>query len=49
MTGWLLALVGAIYLAVAVGYWREGNAGMCLAFGSYSLANLGFILSTWRF
>lgn len=48
MNAWLLALVGAIYLAVAVGYWREGNAGMCLAFACYSGANFGFILAAWR-
>jgi hypothetical protein len=48
MNVWLLALVGIIYLAVAVGYWREGNAGMTISFIAYSLANLGFILAAWR-
>jgi hypothetical protein len=48
MNVWLLALVGIIYLAVAIGYWREGNAGMTISFIAYSLANLGFILAAWR-
>lgn len=42
MSAALLLVVGAIYLLVAVGYWRAGRPGMALAFVAYGLANLGF-------
>ncbi len=44
MNTWLLSIVGAIYLWVGLGYWREGRHGMALAFFAYALANLGFVL-----
>jgi hypothetical protein len=44
----ILVIVGIIYLAVAIGYWQEGNVGMSVSFVAYSLANLGFILAAWR-
>jgi hypothetical protein len=48
MNGWLLAVVGTIYLACSVNYWRDGDAGMALAFAAYALANVGFILAGVR-
>ena len=48
MNVWLLTVVGLIYLAVAIGYWQEGNVGMSVSFVAYSLANAGFILAAWR-
>ena len=48
MNGWLLGIVGCIYLACAVNYWRDGDAGLALAFLCYSGANLGFILAGVR-
>lgn len=44
----LLAVVGCIYLAVAYDYYRHGKNGMCLAFIAYALANVGFIIASWR-
>lgn len=48
MASWLLALVGCIYLAIAVDYWLKDQKGMCLAFIAYALANLGFIIANVR-
>lgn len=48
MNGWLLGVVGCIYLACAANYWRDGENGMALAFVSYAMANVGFILAGFR-
>jgi len=45
MSGPLLALVGFIYLGVALDLFLKGNPGMCLAFVSYAVANVGFIIA----
>jgi len=42
MSSPLLLLVGGIYCWVALGYFRAGRLGMCLAFVAYALANVGF-------
>lgn len=42
MSSGLLLLVGSIYLVVALGYYRAGRWGMCLAFIAYAIANVGF-------
>lgn len=44
MSSSLLLIVGAIYVAVAIGYYRAGRLGMCLAFLCYAGANIGFAL-----
>lgn len=41
----LLAIVAGIYLFIAFGYWKKGSAGMALAFVSYAVANVGFIIA----
>ena len=41
----LLGIVALIYLGVAVSYFRQGNAGMALAFLAYAVANFGFMLA----
>lgn len=43
MSNWLLAIVTAIYLGVAVSYWLEGRREMALVFVAYALANCGLI------
>jgi len=48
MNGWLLGIVGCIYLAVAVNYWRIGESGMALAFTGYAISNVGFIAAGLR-
>lgn len=44
----LLAIVTAIYVAVAVNYGRGGKWGMCLVFLAYALANVGLIIEAKR-
>jgi hypothetical protein len=41
MSGWLIALTGAIYAYVAVEQAAKGNMGMCLAYAGYAFANIG--------
>lgn len=48
MSGWLLGMVGAIYLGVASDYWCRGETGMALAFLCYAGANVGLILAGLR-
>lgn len=43
MSGPLLAIVGLIYLAVAVSYYIEGRPWMSLVLIGYAVANLGLI------
>lgn len=48
MSVWLLAAVAAVYVYVAADYAMAGKYGMCVAFGAYSLSNLGFIIDKIR-
>lgn len=48
MSGWLIGLVGLIYLGVAVSEYRGGNTGMALTFVGYSVANVGLIMAQAR-
>jgi hypothetical protein len=43
-----LALAGVLYLAMAVAYWRTGQMGMVVAFVSYAVANIGFIVAWYE-
>lgn len=45
---WLLGLVSAIYLYVAVDYCGAERYGLSLAFLAYSISNLGFILDALK-
>ena len=38
-----LLITTICYLLTAVGFWREGNAGLAVAFAGYSFANFGFL------
>lgn len=38
----LLATTG-LYAVTAVGFWRQGNTPMAIAFAGYCLANFGFL------
>lgn len=49
MNGWLIALVGVIYLAVGVNYWNAADRGMGIVFFGYALANVGLIIAGSRF
>jgi hypothetical protein len=48
MSGWLLAIVGVIYLAVAVDHFTQGNAGFGVCFLCYAGANVGLIMASVR-
>ena len=39
----LIALVGVIYLAVAVSEFYGGRPGIAVVYAAYALANVGFI------
>lgn len=38
-----LLITTACYLITAFGFWREGNAGLAIAFAGYAAANCGFL------
>jgi len=41
MSGWLIALTGAIYLGVAVEQGWKGNVPMSICYLGYAFANIG--------
>jgi hypothetical protein len=48
MKAWELAVAALLYLNIARRYGIVGNWGMCLAWASYALANVGFIIAAWK-
>ncbi len=44
MSATLIAIVGVIYLAVAVDSYINGNTGMAIAFAGYAFANIGLMM-----
>ena len=45
MSAWLIAIIGVVYLLVAVDLLLKGNMGMGIAFVGYSLGNVGLYLA----
>ena len=45
MSAWLIAMIGVIYLVVAVDLLLKGNMGLDIAFVGYSLGNVGLYLA----
>ena len=41
MSGWLIALTGAIYAYVAAEQLYRGNHGLAIAYTGYAFANIG--------
>ena len=41
MSGWLIAVTGAIYAYVAAEQFYLGNIGMTIAYVGYAFANIG--------
>ena len=37
------AITGLLYVVAALGYWRQGQPGLALAYAAYALANVGLI------
>jgi hypothetical protein len=44
MSGWLIALTGAIYLYVSIEQAYKGNLGMGIAYLGYAFSNIGLYL-----
>lgn len=44
MSGWLIALTGAIYAYVALEQGLKGNTGMAIAYSGYAFSNIGLYL-----
>jgi hypothetical protein len=45
MSGWLVAGVGLVYLAVAVKQTLMGNWPMGIVFMGYAVSNIGFLVA----
>jgi hypothetical protein len=43
VTFWPLLICTLLYVATAIGFLKDGNPQLAVAFGGYALANLGFI------
>jgi hypothetical protein len=44
MASWLIALIGVVYLVVAVNLLMTGKTGLGIAFIGYSLGNVGLYM-----
>jgi hypothetical protein len=44
VSGWLVAGVGLVYLAVSLNEAWKGNAGMAIVFLGYAASNIGFLV-----
>lgn len=44
MSGWLIALTGAIYAYVSLEQGLKGNWGMFIAYAGYSFSNIGLYI-----
>lgn len=44
MSGWLIALTGAIYGYIAVEQSMKGNWPMCVVYAGYAFSNIGLYL-----
>lgn len=45
MSQWLIAMIGFVYLIVAISLYIEGKVGLAIAFLGYSIGNLGLYLA----
>ncbi len=45
MSGWLIALTGCIYVAVACDLAAHGKHGLAIAYAGYAFANVGLWLA----
>jgi hypothetical protein len=45
MSAWLIAVIGVVYLVVAVDLIIKGNIGLGIAFIGYSLGNVGLYIA----
>lgn len=45
MSSWLIAIIGVVYLVVALDLILKGNTGLGIAFIGYSLGNVGLCIA----
>lgn len=45
MSAWLIAVIGVVYLVIAIDLIIKGNMGLGIAFVGYSLGNVGLYIS----
>jgi len=45
MSAWLIAVIGVVYLVVAVDLIIKGNIGLGIAFVGYSIGNVGLYIA----
>ena len=48
MNGWLLAVVGVIYLAVGVGTFKQQRYGMTVVYLAYAVSVVGLVIAEWE-
>jgi hypothetical protein len=46
MNAWLIAMIGIVYLFVAVQFFIKGQIGMGISFIGYALGNVGLVMVT---
>jgi len=46
MSAWLIAIIGVVYLAVAIDLLFKGQMGLGIAFLGYALGNVGLFIQT---
>jgi len=44
MSSWLIALVGLVYMGVAVEQYMKGNGNMTIVYSGYAFSNIGLYL-----
>lgn len=45
MASWLIAIIGVVYLVVAIDLFMKGQVGLSIAFVGYSLGNVGLYIA----
>ena len=48
MSSWLIAIIGVVYLVVAIELVLKGNLGLGIAFFGYSIGNVGLYLESLK-
>jgi hypothetical protein len=43
-----IAICTACYIATAIDFYIKGNSPMAIAFGGYSVANIGFLIIAYK-
>jgi hypothetical protein len=44
MASWLIGIIGFVYLIVSIDLFRQGKAGLGIAFLGYALGNVGLYM-----